>query len=65
MRRAALTVFSRCGIDAYCDTVAPYIVNRAQTGPCPMEQAVAQVETPEQAVPVLREALAARMRETP
>ena len=62
MSRSAVDLFAKYGICASCDTVTPEIQNRAGTGRCPMEEAVAEVENPADALPVLERTLC-RLRE--
>jgi hypothetical protein len=54
MSAKALDVFKRYGIDAECDICPDGIINRAGNGPCPMENAVADVDTPEEALVTVR-----------
>lgn len=49
MSRAAIRVLEQHGIEALYKTQAEVIINRAGTGMCPMEQAVKEIEDPEQA----------------
>lgn len=57
--QTALAVFEQHGVAASWDRVVPYIINRAGTGPCPMEQAVSAIDAPAQAPQALRAALQA------
>ena len=59
LSRPAADVLRRYGIAVHCDTLTDMIRNRAGDGYCPMEQAVWQIEQPEQA----REAIEARLAE--
>lgn len=47
--KPAIGVFERYGIDAEYGTAVEYIRNRTDTGYCPMEQAVLDVDTPKEA----------------
>lgn len=49
MSEAAQRVLQQNGIEAACDTCVGAIRNRADTGLCPMEEAVAAIEEPQQA----------------
>lgn len=49
----AIPVLERYGIVYCADETAPFIINRAGDGMCPMEQTVMQIEDPEQAVEAL------------
>ena len=49
----AIPVLERYGILYEADETAPYIINRAGNGMCPMEQTVTQIEDPDQAVEAL------------
>lgn len=55
----AVKVLRRNGVEVYWDTLTEAIRNRAGTGLCPMEVATAQVDDPEEALPVIRRTLAA------
>ena len=59
MSQAAVKVLRRHGIEAYWDRLAENIHNRAGTGLCPMETATAQIDDPEEALPVILSTLAA------
>ncbi len=54
MSEAAVHVFSRQGIQAVCDRTVPTIINRAGDGPCPMEQAVRDIDDPQAAFHAVR-----------
>jgi hypothetical protein len=54
MSAKALDVFKRYGIEAECDICPDGIINRMGTGPCPMESAVADIDTPEEALVAVR-----------
>ena len=45
------------GIELECGEVTKEIINRMGTGPCPMEATVASTDSPEAAIPLLREKL--------
>lgn len=55
--RGALEVLEQAGIDLHYDTLVEQIRNRTQTGPCPMELATKDVNTPEEALLAVRETL--------
>ena len=55
----AVSVLQAHGILLQYDTVVPAIRNRTQTGLCPMETAVWDLTDPKEALPAVREALAA------
>ena len=57
MSRPAAEVLSRYGIPAHCDTLVEAIENRQKTGPCPMEFATRNSNTPEEALTAIRQAL--------
>ena len=59
MSEAALHTLTRFGIGAEYGQLVDHIVNRTNTGYCPMEEAVRGIEDPESA----REALVARLAE--
>lgn len=48
--KPALQVLSSYGIHAEYETLTEMIINRSGTGPCPMEQAVADIDDPAQAL---------------
>jgi hypothetical protein len=54
MSAEALDVFKKYGIDADYDTCPDGIINRVGNGPCPMENAVADVDTPEEALSAIK-----------
>ena len=58
MSQAAVKVLRRHGIEAYWDRLAENIHNRAGTGLCPIETATAQIDDPEEALPVILSTLA-------
>jgi hypothetical protein len=57
MSAKALAVFKKYGIAADYDTCPDGIINRAGNGPCPMENAVANVATPEEALAAIKSKL--------
>ena len=59
MSEGAVRVLEAHGIEACSDSTAGGIINRAGTGPCPMEQAVAGIEDPQEAY----QAVCIRLRE--
>jgi hypothetical protein len=59
MSSKALDVLKKYGIAADYDKRPDGIINRAGTGPCPMENAVADVDTPEEALAAIK----AKLRE--
>lgn len=58
MSLAAVKVLRKNGVEAYWDTLAESIRNRSNTGLCPLEQATAAIDDPEEALPVIRDTLA-------
>lgn len=60
MSGSALPVLRQNGIAFSCDTLTPSIENRAGTGPCPMEKAVAEIDDPAQAFTAIKTAMARR-----
>ncbi len=56
--QSAIEVLSRYHIDVTYDISVPAIQNRDKTGFCPIETAVLSVDTPEQALPLIRTTLA-------
>jgi hypothetical protein len=56
MSEAAAEVLTRHGIAASQDKLVPNIINRAGTGICPFEEAVLEIQTPEEALALLRAA---------
>ena len=54
MSESAVRVFLRYGIDYECDTQVKLIINRKGTGICPMENAVKDMEDPEEGYAVLK-----------
>jgi hypothetical protein len=59
MSEAAAEVLHRHGITASQDKLVPNIINRAGTGICPFEEAVLDIQTPEDALTAIREKMAA------
>lgn len=59
MSKEAVDILSQYGIVAEYETLAPIIVNRSGTGPCPMEQAVAGINDPLAAFNSIQNTLAA------
>ncbi len=55
--RPALEVFIQYGIPHSYDTKVDAIVNRTNTGPCPMESAVWDIDTPREAEHAIRQKL--------
>lgn len=62
MSLAALDTLERFHITAHCGQVVPGIINRTQTGPCPMERAVQNLDTPHEALDAIRQTLAVLQR---
>ena len=58
MSEAAAEVLSRHGITASQDKLVPTIINRAGTGICPFEEAVLNIQTPEEALAAIRQKMA-------
>ncbi len=54
MSETALALLQEGGVSVRYDTLTPMIRNRTNTGPCPMEQAVAELTDPAQALPALQ-----------
>lgn len=59
MSEAAAEVLQRHGIAASQDKLVPHIINRAGTGICPFEEAVLDIQTPEEALTAIREKMQA------
>lgn len=55
MSAGAAQVLAEAGIEAQYGKVVPGIINRAGTGPCPFEAAVAGIEAPDRALPVIHQ----------
>lgn len=58
MSNTAYTLLTENGITAEYGVLTPVIINREGTGPCPMEEAVAPLTEPAQALPALKAVLA-------
>lgn len=58
MSRSAARVLQENGIEAKWDTLVDNIINRQGTGICPFEEAVLEIQTPEEAYPAIREKMA-------
>ena len=54
----ALSVLHRHGIETSYERLVPGIRNRTDTGPCPMEQATAGIDDPQEALGAIRQKLA-------
>lgn len=54
MSESGLYILSYYGILASCDICVPTILNRAGTGPCPIEEAMAGIKDPARAVELLQ-----------
>jgi hypothetical protein len=63
--RPALDVFTRRGMAYSYDDLAEKIINRTNTGPCPMEQAVSEIDDPADAFEVLKRQLESEKQEHP
>ncbi|WP_066684803.1 DUF1893 domain-containing protein [Christensenella intestinihominis] len=57
MSEAAIPVLQKSGIAHSCGTLTRTIENRAGTGPCPMEQAVAEIDDPAEALVAIRDTM--------
>ena len=57
MSRPAEAVLKAAGITVACDRLVDGIQNRQKDGPCPMEYATRNSETPQQALKAVRETL--------
>ncbi len=55
--KLSLEVFSRYGIRAWYGTLVDGIINREGTGPCPMENAVRDIDDPKEAYSVILKTL--------
>ena len=55
MSEAAAEVLTRHGIAASQDRLVKHIINRQGTGICPFEEAVLNIQTPEEALTAIRE----------
>lgn len=54
MSESGLYILSYYGILASCDICVPTILNRAGTGPCPMEEAIDGIKDPARALGLLQ-----------
>lgn len=54
---SAMEVLQRYGIEVFCDKQVEAICNRANTGFCPMEQTVMNIDSPEQALKAIKQKL--------
>lgn len=54
MSESGLYILSYYGILASCDRCVPAILNRAGTGPCPMEEAIDGIKDPARALNLLQ-----------
>ena len=54
MSESGLYILSYYGILASCDTCVPTIINRAGSGPCPMEEALDEIKGPARALGLLQ-----------
>lgn len=55
MSEAAAEVLARHGIATSQDRLVKHIINRQGTGICPFEEAVLNIQTPEEALTAIRE----------
>ena len=62
---SAVEAAAHKGVDLFAEETVPYIVNRENTGMCPMEQSVMQTEDPEEAHKNIRAAIAILMAQKP
>ena len=53
----AKSILTQHGIDFYCGECVPFIINRTRDGVCPMESAVKDATSPEDALAKMKEAL--------
>ena len=61
MSAAAAEFLTANGVDCACETKTEKLLNRQGTGLCPFEQAVLELERPEDCLPVVRATLARLM----
>ncbi|MBQ6711639.1 MAG: DUF1893 domain-containing protein [Clostridia bacterium] len=54
---SAIRALEAGGIEAHWERSVPHIINRAGTGPCPMEAATAAIDDPQEALEAVRTAL--------
>lgn len=59
----AASVLQKHNISLYYNTMVPGIRNRTNTGPCPMEDAVRDIEDPKDAPAAIRQRLAELLKE--
>lgn len=57
MTETALAIFTCHGIEANSQTIIKQIMNRAGTGPCPMERTVSSIDDPEEALKAIRQTM--------
>lgn len=57
MSESAVCVLHDAGIEAHFERTVPHIINRAGTGPCPMEAATAHTDDPAEALSAIRNTL--------
>lgn len=57
MSESAVHTFSQCGIPAFYDNIVAKIANRAGNGSCPMEQAVLDIDDPQDALLAIKRKL--------
>lgn len=58
MSVSAVKVLRQGGVEVYWDTLVENIRNRTNTGLCPMETTTADIDEPEEALPIIRATLA-------
>lgn len=63
MSRPAQEVLTAHGITALADTFVEGIINRKGTGPCPFEEAVMNIATPQEALAAIRKKMAQMQQE--
>ncbi|SMC85734.1 DUF1893 domain-containing protein [Papillibacter cinnamivorans] len=64
MTGTAKDILTHRGIRNSCDTITGSIINRAGTGPCPMERAVKEIEEPALALEAVKQTLLRLKNET-
>ncbi|MBR4072580.1 MAG: DUF1893 domain-containing protein [Clostridia bacterium] len=57
MSEGAKSVLEKNGIIAFCDNCTKRIINRTNTGFCPIETAVGDIASPDEAIKVIRETI--------
>lgn len=57
LSESAMSVLERYGISAQYERLVPFIINRAGDGVCPMERAVREATSPEDALARIKDAL--------